>query len=96
MYSFYTNSGNSSLFLIYKNLTLIQILFIEIYAMTKYELKAISTEIDCISEQLSILDPDNPIENQMRERLLYRWDFLDYQLEQAFLSARNRSFRIIH
>ena len=64
--------------------------------MTKLELKAISTEIDCISEHLSILNPDNPIENQIREQLLYRWDFLDHQLEQAFLSARDRSFRIIH
>lgn len=64
--------------------------------MTKYTLKMISTEIDCISEQIAILDPDNPIESNVIERLFYRWDYLDHLLERAFISARRSNFRIIH
>ena len=63
--------------------------------MTNAELNDISKEIDCISEQLSILDPDNAIENKLREQLFHRWDFLDYKLDCALISARRNNLKII-
>ena len=63
--------------------------------MTEVELKEISKEIDVIYKKVSILDPDNPIENSQRERLLKRWDFLDHKLDVASVYARRSEFRVI-
>ena len=63
--------------------------------MTNCELNNISREIDYISKKLSILDPDNVIENKLRERLFQRWDFLDYKLNCALKSAKRKRLRII-
>ena len=49
--------------------------------MTKIEMKNMTDEITYIDEKLSILSPDNSIENQQRERLLYRLDFLEYKID---------------
>ena len=64
--------------------------------MTKKELRGISQEIDCISKRLSWLDSNNIIESQERRRLFCRWDFLDYQLDQALISVSKTTFRIMN
>ena len=63
--------------------------------MTKYELNEISQERRNISSQLHILDPDNPIENQKREWLLQRLDFLEYKIDCALLSIRRNRLRVL-
>ena len=63
--------------------------------MTKKELNKISQEINIISKRLSWLDSKNIIESQERRRLFSRWDFLDYQLDQALISVRKNTFRIV-
>ena len=63
--------------------------------MTNAELNKISEEIDHISEQISILDPDNPIENTLRENLFHRWDALDHQLNRALIFARRNNIKIV-
>ena len=63
--------------------------------MTKYELNEISQERKYISNQLYILDPDNPIESQEREILLQRLDFLEYKIDCALLSIRRNRLRIV-
>ena len=63
--------------------------------MTKHELNKISQERKYISNQLNILDSDNPIENQKREWLLQRLDFLEYQIDCALLSIRRNRLRIV-
>lgn len=63
--------------------------------MTNIELDAISNEIDDISKQLNILDPDNAIESTLREHLLHRWDFLDHQLECALIAAKRREIYFV-
>ncbi len=64
--------------------------------MTKQELREISKEIDHISKRLSWLDSNNIIESQERRRLFRRWDFLDYQLDQALISAGKTTFCIVN
>lgn len=63
--------------------------------MTKHELNEISQERKYISNQLYILDPDNPIENQKREWLLQRLDFLEHKIDCALLSIRRNRLRIV-
>ena len=63
--------------------------------MTKHELNEVSQERKYISSRLYILDPDNSIENQERERLLQRLDFLEYKIDCALLSTRRNRLRII-
>ena len=63
--------------------------------MTKGELKNISEERKYISKKLNILDPNNPIENQERERLLYRLDFLKNKLHSNLISKRKHKLKLI-
>ena len=63
--------------------------------MTSAELNEISKEIDQISDQISILDPDNAIENSLRENLFHRWDVLDHQLDCALISAKRNNLKIV-
>ena len=63
--------------------------------MTNAKLNEISEEIDHISEQISILDPDNAIENSLRELLFHRWDTLDHQLDRALISARRNNLKVV-
>ena len=63
--------------------------------MTKHELNEISQERKYISNQLHILDPDNPIENQKREWFLQRLDFLEHKIDCALLSIRRNRLRIV-
>ncbi len=63
--------------------------------MTKHELNEISQERKYISNQLYILDPNNPIENQKREWLLQRLDFLEYKIDCTLLSIRRNRLRIV-
>ena len=63
--------------------------------MTNLELNAISEEIDDISQQVSKLDPDNSIENTLREHLFHRWDFLDFTLNQALMTAKKNNLTLI-
>ena len=63
--------------------------------MTNAELNKISEEIDHISEQISILDQDNTIENSLRENLFHRWDALDHQLDRALISAKRNNLKIV-
>ena len=52
--------------------------------MKKVELRNISQEREYISKQLTLLNPNNAIENQERERLLYRLDFLEHKIGLYF------------
>ena len=63
--------------------------------MTNFEMKNIADEITYIDQQLSILDPDNLIENQQRERLLCRLDFLEYKIDCFLLSKKRSHLRLI-
>ena len=63
--------------------------------MTKIEMKNIADEITYIDKQLSILSPDNPIENQQRERLLCRLDFLEYKIDCFLLSKKRNHLRLV-
>ena len=63
--------------------------------MTNFEMKNIADEITYIDQQLSILDPDNLIENQRRERLLCRLDFLEYKIDCFLLSKKRSHLRLI-
>ena len=63
--------------------------------MTKYELNQITQERKYISSQLHILDPDNPIENQKRERFLQRLDFLEYKIDCFLISEKRNHLRLI-
>lgn len=63
--------------------------------MTKAELKNISQERQCISNRLSLLDPDNAIESQKREQLLLRLDFLEHQIDCALISAKRNRLRLV-
>ena len=63
--------------------------------MTKAEMKNIDDEITYIGNQLSILSPDNLIENQQRERLLHRLDFLEYKIDCFLLSTKRSHLRLI-
>ena len=63
--------------------------------MTNLELNKISEEIDHISEQISILDPDNTIENSLREHFFHKWDVLDHQLDRALISAKRNNLKIV-
>ena len=63
--------------------------------MTKHELNEITQERKYISNRLYILDPDNAIENQERERLLHRLDFLEHKIDCALLSIRRNRLRIV-
>ena len=46
----------------------------------------IHKEVAYIGQRLSILSPNNPIENQQRERLLHRLDFFEYKID-CFLAS---------
>lgn len=63
--------------------------------MTKHELNKISQERKYISNQLHILDPNNSIENQKRERLGLRLDFLEHKIDCALLSIRRNRLRVV-
>ena len=63
--------------------------------MTKHELNEVSQERKYISSRLYILDPDNSIESQARERLLQRLDFLEHKIDCALLSIRRNRLRIV-
>ena len=63
--------------------------------MTKVEMKNIADEITYIDKKLSILSPDNPIENQQREKLLCRLDFLEYKIDCFLLSKKQSYLRLI-
>ena len=63
--------------------------------MTNEELDKISKEINCISQHLSMLDPDDVHEHKLREQLFQRWDFLDHQMACALMSAKRRLLRIV-
>ena len=58
-------------------------------------MKNIADEITYIDEKLSILSPDNSIENQQRERLLCRLDFLEYKIDYFLLSKRRNHLRLV-
>ncbi len=58
--------------------------------ITKVEMISIDREISYIDERLSVLSPENPIENQQRERLLYRLDFLEHKIDCFLESAKKR------
>ena len=58
--------------------------------MTKSELQEISRERKFISKRLDILDPDNPIENQERERLFNRLDTLEQKLDQSIAESERK------
>ena len=63
--------------------------------MTKHELNEITQERKYIGSRLYILDPDNPIESQERERLFQRLDFLESKIDYALLSIRRNRLRIV-
>ena len=63
--------------------------------MTRFEMKNIADEITYIEKKLSILSPDNPIENQQRERLLSRLDFLEYKIDCFLLSKKRNHLRLV-
>ena len=63
--------------------------------MTKIEMQNIADEITYIDKTLSILSPDNPIENQQREKLLYRLDFLEHKIDCFLMSERRNHLRLI-
>ncbi len=63
--------------------------------MTKIEMKNITDEITYIDKQLSILSPNNPIENQQRDRLLCRLDFLEHKIDCFLLSKKQNHLRLI-
>ncbi len=65
-------------------------------AMTKKKLNDISQEIKSISYRLSILDPNNLIESQLRTQLFHRWDFLDYQLDCALILAKKNRIHTVN
>ena len=48
-----------------------------------------------IKHHLKILDPDNSIENQKRERLFLRADFLAHQARCELAKIKRRKFRIV-
>ena len=58
-------------------------------------MKNIADEITYIDEMLGILSPNNPIENQQRERLLCRLDFLEYKIDCFLLSKRRSRLRLV-
>ena len=63
--------------------------------MTRGELKNISEERKYISKKLNILDPNNPIENQEREGLLQRLDFLKNKIRSTSISNRKNIFKLV-
>ena len=63
--------------------------------ITKAEMKRIDTEITYIEKKLDILSPDNPIENQQREKLLCRLDYIEYQLDRFIISEQKNRLRLI-
>lgn len=56
--------------------------------MTKAELQNISQEREYIINRLSLLDPDNAIESQERERLLCQLDCLEHKIDCTLISVR--------
>ena len=63
--------------------------------MTREEMNNIDAEITYIEKKLAILSPDNLIENQERERLLSRLDFLEYQIDCSIASKKRNHLRLI-
>ena len=63
--------------------------------MTRYELSQITEERKYISRQLKILSPDNIIENQQRERLLQRLDYLEYKIDCALAKIQSNRLKVI-
>ena len=63
--------------------------------ITKTEMASIDREISYIGERLSILSPNNPIENQQRERLLCRLDFLEHKIDYFLASGERPRLRLI-
>ena len=63
--------------------------------ITKAEMKRIDKEITYIEKKLDILSPDNPIENQQRETLLSRLDYIEYQLDRFTISEQKNHLRLI-
>ena len=58
-------------------------------------MKKIADEITYIDKKLSILSPDNSIENQQRERLLCRLDFLEYKIDCFLMSKKQNHLRFL-
>ena len=67
----------------------------EVLEMNKIEMASIDREISYIGERLKVLSPHNPIENQQRERLLCRLDFLEYKIDYFLTSKQKSQLRVI-
>ena len=63
--------------------------------MTREEMNNIDEELIYIEKKLAILFPDNPIENQERERLLSRLDFLEYQIDCSIAAKKRSHLRLV-
>ena len=63
--------------------------------MTREEMSNIDAEITYIEKKLAILSPDNLIENQERERLLSRLDFLEYQVDCSIATKKRSHLKLI-
>ena len=63
--------------------------------MTRKEMNNIDNEITYIEKMLAILSPNNTIENQQRERLLLRLDFLEYKIDCSIASKKRGCLRLI-
>ena len=61
--------------------------------MTREEMNNIDEEITYIEKKLAVLSLDNLIENQEREKLLSRLDFLEYQIDCSIANKKKKSFK---
>ena len=63
--------------------------------MTRKEMNNIDEEITYIERKLAVLSLDNLIENQERERLLSRLDFLEYQIDCSIANKKRSHLKLI-
>ena len=63
--------------------------------MTSEELDRISKEVDCLADYLLLLNPLDPMEQELREHLWKRWNFLRSQIKSSLLEARRRRFHVV-
>ena len=63
--------------------------------MSSEELDRISKEVDCLSEYLLLLDPNDAMERQLRNHLWSRWNYLRSQVKGAMSEIRRRRFQVV-
>ena len=63
--------------------------------ITTVEMINIDREISYIGEKLKVLSPHNPIENQQREQLLCRLDFLEHKIDHFLADKERPQLRVI-